>query len=259
MFNMCNAYRTKQGEKLTERGIRRFRRAEYEYKVVVFTKEHFAIFDIEEFTILTGGTLEYFFRVDPEKFIRTILEHKVSYSFGSPAIWNVVSRYCLSNDIKLSSLKKVLMAGAPVPGDLINRVQNILPQNGEVHIPYGATECLPIVSIKGKEVLQSTWASTCQGQGTCVGRALPGIKIGVIKPTDQSIESFSAEMCLKPFKIGEIIVKGPVVTSAYDHNKKENHLSKIPDTEGGFGIVLEIWVILMTLTGSGFAAEKLIG
>ena len=33
-------------------------------------------------------------QVDPAKFIKTIKENNVTYSFGSPAIWNVVSRYC---------------------------------------------------------------------------------------------------------------------------------------------------------------------
>ena len=65
---MCNLYRTKQGEKLTEQGIRRYRRSNYEYKIVIFTEEHFAIFDIEEFALLTGANPEYFFRIDPKKF-----------------------------------------------------------------------------------------------------------------------------------------------------------------------------------------------
>jgi len=68
IFNMCNLYRTKQGEKLTEQGIRRFRRSNYDYKIVIFTEEHFAIFDIEEFALLTGANPEYFFRIDPKKF-----------------------------------------------------------------------------------------------------------------------------------------------------------------------------------------------
>ncbi len=54
-------------------------------------------------------------QVDPEKFVRTLLDHRVTYSFGSPAIWNVVSRYCLERGIVLP-VRTVLMAGAPVSG-----------------------------------------------------------------------------------------------------------------------------------------------
>src|SRR5210317_627012 len=45
-------------------------------------------------------------RVDPQKFVRSIQDYQVTYSFGSPAIWRVVSRYCKPNNIRCQSLKK---------------------------------------------------------------------------------------------------------------------------------------------------------
>jgi olefin beta-lactone synthetase len=54
-------------------------------------------------------------RVNPRLFVRSIIDHGVTYSFGSPAIWNVVSRYCLEQAIVLP-VRKILMAGAPVSG-----------------------------------------------------------------------------------------------------------------------------------------------
>jgi acyl-coenzyme A synthetase/AMP-(fatty) acid ligase len=86
-------------------------------------------------------------KVDPRKFVASIEQYGVTYSFGSPAIWNVVSSYCLKEKIVLQSLKKVLMAGAPVPGELLERVRAILPAGAAIHTPYGATESLPIVSM----------------------------------------------------------------------------------------------------------------
>lgn len=53
-------------------------------------------------------------QVNPERFIRSIVDQGVTYSFGSPAIWKVVSRYCLARNIILP-VRKILMAGAPVP------------------------------------------------------------------------------------------------------------------------------------------------
>jgi acyl-CoA synthetase (AMP-forming)/AMP-acid ligase II len=173
-------------------------------------------------------------KVNPKKFVRTICDYKVTYSFGSPAIWNVVSRYCKKEQIKLPSLKTVLMAGAPVPGDLVRRVKSIISDSGEVHIPYGATECLPIVSMTGSEILQSTWAKTKEGKGTCVGRALPGIRVEIIKASDELIDFVDQSNILPIDEIGEIIVQGSVVTKAYDNNDKENAYSKIKDTNGGF-------------------------
>jgi len=169
-------------------------------------------------------------RVDPEKFVSTLLRHQVSYSFGSPAIWNVVSRYCLAKQIVLP-VKKVLMAGAPVSGELVARVQRILPADGQIFTPYGATESLPVASIEGREIVEQTWPQTRIGQGTCVGRALPGINIRIIAPVDGPLASWSEARVLPPGAIGEIVVQGPVVTRAYSNNDIENRRAKISDGE----------------------------
>ena len=170
-------------------------------------------------------------QVNPAKFIKTIMAEQVSYSFGSPAIWNVVSRYCLDKGIVLP-VKKILMAGAPVPGELVERVQRIMAPGGEIFTPYGATESLPIVSISGQEIVAQTWPLTRQGKGTCVGRPLPGITIKVIAPQAGAIKTMADVSGRQTGEIGEIIVQGPVVTRAYDHNDYENSLAKIKDGDG---------------------------
>jgi acyl-coenzyme A synthetase/AMP-(fatty) acid ligase len=165
-------------------------------------------------------------KVDPRKFIESLTAHGVTYSFGSPALWKVVARYCQANDIKLAGLKKVLMAGAPVSGKLIEDMASVLPDDAEIHTPYGATESLPIVSIESREIRNETWAMTRVGKGTCVGRALPGIDIAVIEIHDEAVEQISAEMFLEQGEIGEILVSGNVVTRSYDNNEKETRHSK---------------------------------
>ncbi len=168
-------------------------------------------------------------KVDPEKFIASINKYKVSYSFGSPAIWNVVSRYCIEKQIVLKSITQILMAGAPVPYDLLKRVAKILPEKASIFTPYGATESLPIASISGNEILAETWAESVKGKGTCVGRALPGLDIRILKIIDKPIRHFKREDELGPYEIGEIIVKGDVVTESYENNPTETKLAKIKD------------------------------
>jgi acyl-CoA synthetase (AMP-forming)/AMP-acid ligase II len=171
-------------------------------------------------------------RVNPARFIRSILDHGVTYSFGSPAIWRVVSRYCLLNNIKLNSLKKVLMAGAPVPGDLIRSTRAILPSEAEVFTPYGATECLPVSAITSTEILSETWDMTRQGKGTCVGRALPGNEIRIIPISDRPLRRWREDAVLPVGETGEIVVKGPVATRCYENNEPETNLAKIEDGDG---------------------------
>ena len=171
-------------------------------------------------------------RVDPEKFIASIKTHGVTYSFGSPAIWNVVSKHCVENGINLETLQKVLMAGAPVNGALIGDVYRMIAPGGKVYTPYGATESLPIVSIEGREVVAETWAATMDGKGTCVGRPLPGVTVKVIQAVDGQLAGYDQCRELPPFDIGEIIVQGDVVTRAYDNSEDHNRQSKIADGTG---------------------------
>lgn len=171
-------------------------------------------------------------KVDPQKFIRSIREHEVTYSFGSPAIWRVVSHYCRQHNIRCESLRKVLMAGAPVSGELVHQVYDIITENGEVHTPYGATESLPIVSFEGREIVGETWAETQKGKGTCVGSPLPGIDVKIIEATDSVLSQIAECTILDSGQKGEIIVKGDVVTRAYDGNEAQTLASKINDEEG---------------------------
>lgn len=167
-------------------------------------------------------------QVNPARFVQSLVKHQVSYSFGSPAIWKVVSRYCLDHGITLP-LTKILMAGAPVSGDLVARVQKIIPTESLIYTPYGATESLPVTSIEGREIVNQTWPLTQIGKGTCVGRSLPGIDIRIIEPKMGSIASWAEAQKLTDGSVGEIIVRGPVVTRAYAFQEQATSQAKIAD------------------------------
>jgi acyl-CoA synthetase (AMP-forming)/AMP-acid ligase II len=166
--------------------------------------------------------------VDPEKIVRAIRQEKVTNSFGSPTLWRIISRYCLKNNLTLPSVKRVLMAGAPVPPELFGDLQKILP-NGTAHSPYGATESLPVASISAPEVLGGTAVATAAGKGTCVGRPVGGVEIKVIAITDAPIVTLADARELPAGEIGEIIVRGPVVTREYDQLPEATAAAKITD------------------------------
>lgn len=166
--------------------------------------------------------------VDPEKIVRAIQQNHVTNSFGSPALWTKIARYCEQAQIQLPSIKRILMAGAPVPPALMETMQTLLP-NGEIHSPYGATEALPVSSISAREVLQETAGQTRQGEGTCVGHALPGVALRVIEPSDAPIGSIEQTVELLPGEVGELIVQGPSVTRGYDRLPEADAKSKIAD------------------------------
>lgn len=170
-------------------------------------------------------------RVDAKKFTDSIDKYKVTYSFGSPAIWRVVSSYCEKTGRTLPTLTKVLMAGAPVPYDVLKKMRKILPEGGKVFTPYGATESLPIASIDHDEILSDTMEMSRVGHGTCVGRCLPGVDIRIIELCEEELPTLDQCSPLKNGEIGEIIVRGDNVTRAYMNNDEETRMAKIVDGE----------------------------
>ena len=171
-------------------------------------------------------------QVDPAKFIEAIQDWHATQSFGSPAIWNRVGQYCQEQKIRLDSLRRVLSAGAPVPAHVLERMKACIHPQGDVHTPYGATEALPVASIAASEVLDQTAAQTRQGAGVCVGRKFSGIEWQVIRIVDGLLRSIEDPEPLAAGEIGELIVRGPVVTREYLNRPRANTLGKIPDPSG---------------------------
>jgi acyl-CoA synthetase (AMP-forming)/AMP-acid ligase II len=168
-------------------------------------------------------------KVNPEKIIGPIRENNVTSSFGSPALWNTVSRHCLKHKIQLPSVRRILMAGAPVPGSLLKRFDTIVDPACEIATPYGATEALPVSSIDRKEILGETWEQTEAGLGTCVGRPVPGIRVKIIEIRDEPIAAWNDTLELNIGEAGEIVVQGSWVTQKYFNREDATRLSKIED------------------------------
>ncbi len=167
--------------------------------------------------------------VDPEKLIEAIQDWRITQAFGSPALWNAVGRYCESNAVHLPSLQRVLSAGAPVPPHVLRRMKAAIGPKGDIHTPYGATEALPVASISASEVLAETEKETAKGRGTCVGRRFPDIQWLVIRIRDKPLEDIRLVEPVPIGEIGELMVRGPVVTSRYVTSDHANALHKVQD------------------------------
>ena len=171
--------------------------------------------------------------LDPARLVEAIQTHGVTTSNGSPTIYKKVAAYCLENEIRLPSLKRILTYGAPVPPSLIEQCGQIL-DGGEVDTPYGATEALPITMISGRGILAETAVLSDQGRGTCVGRPTTGNTIRIIRITEDPIPVWDPALVLPDGEVGEIAVKGPVVTRTYLHRPVQTAETKIREGD-------EIW------------------
>jgi len=173
-------------------------------------------------------------KVNPEMILQTATAQNVTSAFGSPALWDTVSRHCLKHNRRLPTIKRILMAGAPIPGSLLERFDQILKPETKIYTPYGATESLPVASIERKEVLEETFQKNRQGHGTCVGRIVPGIELKIISITDDAIPEWNDSLELPQGEIGEITVKGPWVTQRYFNRDEATRLAKIADEKNSF-------------------------
>ncbi|MGB9340360.1 MAG: fatty acid CoA ligase family protein [Polyangiales bacterium] len=167
--------------------------------------------------------------VEPRNIIEPIQRFGVTTMFGSPALLNTVGRYGEKHGIKLPSLRRVIAAGAPMPGQTLARWHAMLPDDGDVFPPYGATESLPVACLPGRDIVAKTWAETEKGAGVCVGLPVPDIEVKVIRISDDAIPTFSDDLELEDGEIGEIAVRGPMVTEAYFADERNTALSKIRD------------------------------
>ncbi len=167
--------------------------------------------------------------VDAAKIVQAIQQEKITNSFGSPTLWLKIAQHCHSKGVTLDSMKRVLSAGAPVPPGLWELMQTVLT-HGELHSPYGATEVLPVSSMDAPTVLSETAALTLAGKGTCVGHIIEGNTVKVIALTDSPIANLTDTTELPAGEIGEIIVRGPTVTQAYDELPEATAQAKISDS-----------------------------
>lgn len=169
-------------------------------------------------------------KVDPRRIVQAIRQFGVTNSFGSPVLWTKIARHCQREKIILPGIRRLLIAGAPVPPSLMRALGEICP-NGPIHTPYGATEALPVSSISATEVLSETATAQECGAGTCVGMPLRGMRVRIIDATDAVIPAISNAHLLETGQIGEIIVQGSVVTRSYDNLPEATAAAKIADDD----------------------------
>lgn len=143
--------------------------------------------------------------VRPARVLRAANRFGATVMFGSPALLDTVSRA----GGRMPTLRRVISAGAPVPRSVQRRTLAMLEPGAQVHTPYGATEALPVATIGSDELLG------LPEDGICVGRPVPGVDVALIRVTDGPIEAMTPDLLVEPGEVGEVVVRGPVVSPAY--------------------------------------------
>ena len=165
---------------------------------------------------------------NPANLFAAIEQYQCSNMFVNPALLERLGQAGEQTQHKLNSVQRVISAGAPATISAIKRFSQMLNPNVQVLNSYGATESLPI-SMIGSQALFNTSDLTDQGKGICVGKPISSVDIGIIAITDNPIEDWDNVTPLPANQIGEIVVKGPMVSQAYYRRLKATEHAKIND------------------------------
>ena len=172
-------------------------------------------------------------QLDPARICTLIDELGIQSSFGSPTLWTKLGEYALRHRHKLTTLKRVFMAGAPVSAKTLKLVKDTISPDGEAYTPYGATEALPVTLVSSQQVFESNALHSNDGElGTFVGRPVFGVRMKIIENIEGQISSPVQMRELAPGMIGEILVTGANVSRYYFRQDIATHNSKVMDEQG---------------------------
>jgi acyl-CoA synthetase (AMP-forming)/AMP-acid ligase II len=112
--------------------------------------------------------------VDPGRVIGQIAAQGITSSSGSPAFWRPIADRLRADGRTLPGMKKLFLGGARVPSALLSDLGKALP-NARIEVVYGSTEAEPIATLDAGAALAAEG-----GEGTCVGRPVPGITVRLV-------------------------------------------------------------------------------
>ena len=168
---------------------------------------------------------------NPAHIFAAIEKYQCSNLFANPALIEVLGQAASAKgkpQLTLTSLQRVISAGAPATLPSIQRFIKLLNPNVQVLTSYGATESLPLTKIASDDLLQTT-DITDNGGGICVGEAIDGVEVSIIDITEQPIANWQDALALPVNTIGEIVVKGAMVSRDYYHRESATKQAKIQD------------------------------
>ncbi|PKI17506.1 olefin beta-lactone synthetase [Colwellia sp. 12G3] len=171
-------------------------------------------------------------KANPDFIFAAIEKYQCSNLFANPALIEVLGQAGTTKGktTKLNSLKRVISAGAPATLPSIEIFTQLLSDGVPVLTSYGATESLPLTKISSDDLLKTSHI-TDTGGGICVGAPVNGVELSIIEISEEVIETWHDSLALPINTIGEIVVKGDIVSQQYYHRELATAQAKIIDAD----------------------------
>ncbi|MFE9933220.1 fatty acid CoA ligase family protein [Streptomyces sp. NPDC005533] len=186
-------------------------------------------------------------QADPTLLVDALERFRVTTMFASPALLRNLAGH-LTGTARgrhpLPDLRCVVSGGAPVPDAVVATLRRVLDEKAKIHVTYGATEVLPITSIEAAEILGDddaetsredggTAAGAAAGEGTCVGRPVPGTRVTIAPVTDGPLARLDSPTGLPAGCVGEILVHGDSVSRRYHQAPQSDAAHKVTEDRPG--------------------------
>ncbi|MCC7181254.1 MAG: AMP-binding protein [Acidobacteria bacterium] len=168
--------------------------------------------------------------VDAGPVLDLMKRYRPSLGLGSPAFWGRLAEHCATSGARLDSLRQVLLFGAEVHEPILRGLRAALPDEAVVQTPYGSTEAQPISTISDRELLDPALLERRAALGVCVGTPIDGVEVRLVPVTDRPL----SEVTAAPGAVGEVAVRGPMVTAGYLHQPEQDRLHKIGAPPGAW-------------------------
>ena len=160
------------------------------------------------FLTMVGGQHVMLRRFEPGALLELVERHGVTRLLAVPAIFNVLLNHRERARYDLSSLRQVIIGGAPASPTLVRALEAEL--GVQAIVGYGLTETSPIISLaQPRRVLtEAEPPERRQDRQAMTGWPIPGVRIRVVDADEQDVRSNGEQ-------IGEIVVRSNVVMDGY--------------------------------------------
>ena len=187
-------------------------------------------------TVLPGLNLAAPSEMDPIILVNQLLHQNVNCATLSPSQLAGVSNYCISQNIKLNQIKRVVTGGAPISRDDVEKFYKVSPQ-ADLWVLYGSTEAEPMAHIEGRDMLKEKTNVDAEivEEGVNVGHISDDVDFKFVKLVNGPIkltQSGWAGSVVPMGEVGEFICTGDHVCRDYYNNPEAFISAKIQDPDG---------------------------